>query len=69
MRIDDTAPVTTSNTATSTYDTTATITLSASDAFSGVATTELPSRRWRVDQGASITTTVGGPHTLEWMSH
>ena len=58
MRIDDTAPVTTSN-ALASYAETATISLTATDALSGVASTE-----YRLDGGAwtsgtSVTVTSG----------
>ena len=67
VRIDNTAPVTTSNTVAS-YVNTATITLSPVDPLSGVAYT-----RWRVDAGSWTTGTVAsttqvGTHTVEWFS-
>ena len=67
VRIDATAPVTTSD-ASASYLGTATVTLSATDTLSGVASTQ-----YRLDGGAwtsgtSVTTSVGGAHTLEWRS-
>ncbi len=69
VRIDYTAPVTSTNATTAAYAATATITLTPADAGSGVALT-----KWRVDGGAwtSSTSAVvpgsGGLHTLEYYS-
>ncbi len=67
MRIDTTAPTTTSDAAAS-YSGNAVITLSASDAGSGVASTEyrLDAGAWT--EGTSASTSVGGPHTIQWRS-
>ncbi|TLM69553.1 MAG: hypothetical protein FDZ70_09690, partial [Actinobacteria bacterium] len=67
VRIDDSAPVTTCTVQTS-YTGTATITLVRSDAYSGAAHTY-----WSLDgaaavEGTSVTTTLGGVHTLEFRS-
>ncbi|MDO8916095.1 MAG: chitobiase/beta-hexosaminidase C-terminal domain-containing protein, partial [Coriobacteriia bacterium] len=67
IRIDRVAPVTTSN-AVSSYINTASITLNATDAGSGVAST-----MWRIDGGAwtagtVVSTTAVGAHTVEWYS-
>ncbi len=67
IKIDDTAPVTTSNTSPS-YTSTATISLLATDAMSGVSTTHyrLDSDTWSV--GTTMTTINCGTHTLQWYS-
>ncbi len=67
VRIDLSAPVTTSN-AVALYTTTATITLSPSDTLSGVASTEyrLDGGSWT--PGTTVSTSAGGTHTLEFRS-
>ena len=67
VRIDDTAPTSSVN-ATSTYVTTATITIGSTDAYSGVAGSQ-----WRLDgsawtSGTLVTTTTVGSHTLQYRS-
>ena len=67
VRIDYTAPVTLSN-ATTHYADTATITLSPSDAHSGISETHwrLDSGNWRT--GNTVSTETTGHHLLEWYS-
>ncbi|MDR3686269.1 MAG: chitobiase/beta-hexosaminidase C-terminal domain-containing protein, partial [Coriobacteriia bacterium] len=68
VRIDSTAPVTTSNAASS-YATTGTVILTPTDSASGVASTQ-----WRIDSGSWTTGTVAtlplvaGQHVLQWAS-
>jgi len=67
FKLDNVSPVTTSS-ALASYFGTATITLSATDALSGVTNTE-----YRLDDGpwivaASLTTTASGPHVLQFRS-
>jgi len=67
VRIDLTAPVTTSN-AVAGYTSRADISLTATDELSGVTSTEyrLDGGSWTV--GNAVSTTVGGSHTLEFRS-
>jgi hypothetical protein len=67
VRVDGTAPVSSTN-AVASYRTTATISISATDALSGVARTEyrLDASEWT--EGSWISTTTPGTHTLEYRS-
>ena len=67
IRIDDTAPSTTSN-ALSSYVETAVVSLTSADVLSGVASTQssLDGGTWT--NGTSVTVTQGGPHTLRFRS-
>ncbi|MDZ4169070.1 MAG: NHL repeat-containing protein, partial [Coriobacteriia bacterium] len=70
VRIDATAPVTTSNALITTYSSTATVSLTATDTQSGVALTKwrLNGSTWTTGTVLTVPGSMLGTHTIEWFS-